>query len=45
MLIELILFYVIVLTDKNFGDNNDGKNYTLQTESAYTPSTTIFIAT
>jgi hypothetical protein len=37
--IDFVLRYCV--NGQEYWDNNDGKNYTLQTESAYTPSTTI----
>jgi len=37
--IDFILRYCV--NGQEYWDNNEGKNYTLQTESAYTPSTTI----
>jgi len=37
--IDFVLRYCV--NGQEHWDNNDGKNYTLQTESAYTPSTTI----
>ncbi len=37
--IDFVLRYCV--NGQEYWDNNDGKNYTLQTESAYIPSTTI----
>jgi hypothetical protein len=37
--IDFVLRYCV--NGQEYWDNNEGKNYTLQTESAYTPSTTI----
>ena len=35
MLIELILFLRYCVNGQEFWDNNEGKNYTLQTESCF----------
>lgn len=37
--VDFVLRYCV--NGQEYWDNNDGKNYTLQTESAYTPQTTI----